>query len=66
MKITEIVTAIIAGAIAALVSSYIAYKQAKKLLTKINYRKSATGRWEMPSRAMKVNRKGDYIWTFNN
>lgn len=44
MKILNFVTPIIAGAIVASASSYIAYKQTKKLLTKINYRKSATGR----------------------
>lgn len=66
MKILNFVTPVIAGAIVASVSSYIAYKQTKKLLTKINYRKSATGRWETPSHAMKINRKGDYIWMFNN
>lgn len=53
MKILDFVIPVIAGAIVASVSSYIAYKQTKKLLTKINYRKSATGRWETPSHAMK-------------
>lgn len=47
MKILDFVIPVITGAIVASVSSYIAYKQTKKLLTKINYRKSATGRWEI-------------------
>ena len=46
MKISDVVIPIIAGVIVSSVSSYIAYKQSKKLLTKINYRKSATRRWE--------------------
>lgn len=46
MKFLDFVIPVIAGAIVASVSSYIAYKQTKKLLTKIYYRKSATGRWE--------------------
>lgn len=44
MKFLDFVVPVIAGAIVASASSYIAYKQTKKILTKINYRKSATGR----------------------
>lgn len=66
MKFLDFVIPVIAGATVASVSSYIAYKQTKKLLTKINYRKSATGRWETSSHAMKINRKSDYIWTYSN
>lgn len=44
MKILDIVIPITLGGIFTLVSSYITYKQSKKLLTKINYRKSATRR----------------------
>ena len=44
MKFLDFVIPVIAGVIVTSVSSYMAYKQAKKLLTKINYRKSATGR----------------------
>lgn len=44
MKLLNFIIPVITGAIVASVSSYIAYKQTKKLLTKINYRKSATGR----------------------
>lgn len=44
MKYIEYITAIIAGIVVTGISTYITYKQTKKLLTKINYRKSATGR----------------------
>ncbi|HHQ1838325.1 TPA: hypothetical protein ACSIXH_003652 [Acinetobacter baumannii] len=44
MKLTELITVVILGAISALISSYITYKQAKKLYSQIQYRKQATGR----------------------
>ena len=60
MKILDFVIPFIAGTIVASVSSYIAYKQTKKLLTKINYRKSATGRWETHFWALKFNNTDYY------
>lgn len=44
MKYIEYITAIIAGIVVTGISAYITYKQTEKLLTKVSYRKSATGR----------------------